>query len=772
MDFIPLPDNGAEHMLVPDLGGAEYDGGDFDDYPARMGWDLESLETGDVVDAWLGPPFPSIHDAKTAARPFIQTWLFFGFLSIIFGRRVLRHEYTRTVETANGSQSSYITTKNLVKHLETWYEDITSLPKDEHESYNRRLAASVERGGDFLYHLVEHETENEGLDLVPRPIHLHLVIVHRHIKNCWREICHAHGISPITTPFAGHDGGFLARNLVKTGYCPRMLAQMSASYAMAGYYAGLLRLQDGRDHDLCTVEHCNALTIDEKTYRIRGCGISCSCRHVGCFDRSSDHQERKHLLWRQELPRTLQGMLKNGKIPLVDLDLPISATSPAGLPLVPYTPSTKYIAVSHVWADGLGNPFENALPVCQLRFLLKCIKAAIKDHNLESSGLVWMDTLCVPVRPEKSRKAAIVAMRKTYESAEAVIVLDKGLLSVNVPSLAEEIFFRIAYSDWMTRVWTYQEGVLAKLIFFQFADRSIDLDELLLVAKKSIVDPITDLDIRFELERLRPYDLLLPSPRRRRLSHLVSRHKLMSLDDVWKSLYSRSTSHDEDTPVCAATLMAIKTRPILRYADSDKRMQAFWSLQRRVPSNILFIDCPRLSVPGFRWAPRAITTDLEGTVLRDLDARPHPRHGLLVHGIDAYRLRRSCSPPENVHFFFRDSVTGELCYLKATKDSATAWLEMRFNGRKNLVLLVQDKASLESDGLTDGIICESVGKAGSVEKLSIISKVLVWMPGREPLPSPGDYEYYLEKAAAHLDPETNENLKGHPVDPAKKWYVD
>ena len=29
----------------------------------------------------------------------------------------------------------------------------------------------------------------------------------------------------------------------------------------------------------------------------------------------------------------------------------------------------SYIAISHVWSDGLGNPNENSLPLCQPEFL-------------------------------------------------------------------------------------------------------------------------------------------------------------------------------------------------------------------------------------------------------------------------------------------------------------------------------------------------------------------------------------------------------------------
>src|SRR5947207_9696417 len=98
------------------------------------------------------------------------------------------------------------------------------------------------------------------------------------------------------------------------------------------------------------------------------------------------------------------------------------------------------------WSDGLGNVNANTLPHCQLQSLLLPITSIqpIRDRHVTEAALrdalakselfkhlmspdqyspswdperiyFWLDTLCIPVSPESSRKHAIRAMKKTYE---------------------------------------------------------------------------------------------------------------------------------------------------------------------------------------------------------------------------------------------------------------------------------------------------------------------------------------------------------------------
>ena len=120
------------------------------------------------------------------------------------------------------------------------------------------------------------------------------------------------------------------------------------------------------------------------------------------------------------------------------------------------------MALSHVWADGLGNPYANALPQCQLLRLLSLLQRSNMPLGSEDSDqelLLWCDTLCCPVKPSEAKTRALVQMKRTYQNATMVLVLDASLQLFNGGLLTpEEMCTRISSSGWTRRLWTLQEG--------------------------------------------------------------------------------------------------------------------------------------------------------------------------------------------------------------------------------------------------------------------------------------------------------------------------
>ena len=116
-------------------------------------------------------------------------------------------------------------------------------------------------------------------------------------------------------------------------------------------------------------------------------------------------------------------------------------------------------------ADGLGNPKENALPVCQLERLRdRCVNLnqardtrVRRSPKMDNQVYLWMDTLCIPVHPsaERHRKKAIRLLGKTFHEAAAVLVVDRELDYVeSATSSFLELGMRILCSGWMKRLWT------------------------------------------------------------------------------------------------------------------------------------------------------------------------------------------------------------------------------------------------------------------------------------------------------------------------------
>ena len=75
MDHLELPRN-PKHLpiSIPFVARESYDGGEFESYPQRKGWTDAEVAGSD------GCTKP-----KDERASFIQTWLFFGLLSTIFG---------------------------------------------------------------------------------------------------------------------------------------------------------------------------------------------------------------------------------------------------------------------------------------------------------------------------------------------------------------------------------------------------------------------------------------------------------------------------------------------------------------------------------------------------------------------------------------------------------------------------------------------------------------------------------------------------------------
>ncbi len=200
----------------------------------------------------------------------------------------------------------------------------------------------------------------------------------------------------------------------------------------------------------------------------------------------------------------LERILESGGIPVlsckrtVDGDIAVS--------YVCASPSLHYAAISHLWADGLGNTQSNSLPFCQLdRLLIAVAKVDLRlsrpltitqvvrglvrfNQPVEQTVLLWLDVYCVPVlrsaitsgtaavqrfaetpaaRAKRLKKIAIARMDATYSWAKFVLVLDVEIARITSRADELENMARIATCAWNSRCWTFQEHFLAKTIVFE-----------------------------------------------------------------------------------------------------------------------------------------------------------------------------------------------------------------------------------------------------------------------------------------------------------------
>ena len=332
-----------------------------------------------------------------------------------------------------------------------------------------------------------------------------------------------------------------------------------------------------KDHGRCTRLVCEARQIrPTEEYEPRHAAVGdCTCEHIPV----------------------------NRDIVLQSLDeevIPVcrfySGSETDRLETIPASQVSRYVAISHVWSDRLGNRTANALPRCILKHLQDKVDSLYPDGD--DHVPFWIDTLSCPLEPEGAIDQAIALMRETYADAEKVLVLDSYLEGINYEGMTVfERALRITCTGWTRRLWTLQEGVLAKQIIFQFADSAVDGDALFMCLGQPPISygTIPVLYAWMEIRSNWNVQSLLPNT---------------TTQFVWmlyRALRFRTTSVATDEPLCLSTLTGVDLKEIVKDG-KENRMKMFWQLYNKLDTSLLYWDGPRLDEPGLRWAPASLLT--------------------------------------------------------------------------------------------------------------------------------------------------------------------
>jgi len=374
-------------------------------------------------------------------------------------------------------------------------------------------------------------------------------------------------------------GKYLQTRMLDDGWCRHDIHRVAHQFDLPTLYlaSNLDRPEPQASHKNCTTQACEAFKLDESKYVTLHNTPACN-GNCGSVDVSQDE---------------LATILLSGLIPLIEYD---EERDPCNIKLIPASPGTPYVAISHVWSHGLGNPLENSLPRCQLARISKLVNN-LPGGNGSRGTLFWMDTICFPVHHADAADAALTFMRKTYKDADRVLVLDRYLTTTEAkPLLRTECLVRIICCSWTRRLWTLQEGALARVLYFQFSDQAIDIESL-------------TLHMNMEMTFIR-HD--------RSLEYLPIYSIISELWEIWKAmefekprhilnylaggLRWRATSVKADEALCLATLCGLDIEDIINAPD-ESRMSKFWSILPSISSQAIFWSGERLTQDGFRWAP-------------------------------------------------------------------------------------------------------------------------------------------------------------------------
>lgn len=230
-----------------------------------------------------------------------------------------------------------------------------------------------------------------------------------------------------------------------------------------------------------------------------------------------------------------------------------------------------------------------------------------------------MDTLCCMVgiddESKSYKKKSIQSMREIYGESVAVLIIDPWLMSIPSTASVSEICYRIYASGWSRRLWTHQEGFLAREVYYQLQDKPVklpDVDELAKDFQKKMA--YQGYPIGFPLQASGKtsfyYTTVKTIVNGIQEGRIPQDNKWILYGHLADSLGYRSTSNIDDELLCVASVIGsnVKAYAKLEVEKSRKRtaelrMKAFLEEIGRFRQGIIFNNYERLTIPGFRWAP-------------------------------------------------------------------------------------------------------------------------------------------------------------------------
>jgi hypothetical protein len=546
MDHIVKPRNAIhDHIEVPYLAEL-YDGGPFATFLERRSLDRDLL-----LRIW--------QDGSTDEflLALLQQWLFFGVLTEVLLLPPTISAFKR--RTDDGRDVVY--TRGLPRMCNEFKAQVPPLLQEDDRSRVEKVIATAQTMVDALCFRRSWNRDRQVMILS-------IVLLYNLIRDFW-DLDYSSSLKGYL--------GFLESSMIDDGWCKSDVERLR--YALEPEKLYFVAQMDPptplEDHRGCQEHRCLLKQLDWLTYRTKHTYDGCACPHV-----TASQSEMSVILESSAIPLVLWCSGSQMKIVSSD-DYP------------------NYVAISHVWSDRLGNTRANSLPECRLERLDRIVNDLFEDE--ERVVPFWIDTICCPVEPKESQDLAIISMRKTYRDAEKVLVLDAYLERTEWKPLSlTESLLRIICSPWTRRLWTFQEGVLARSLYFQFADGALDFDAT--AARFSY--HATGLgggkiNTTCALLRGKVDTVMIGTP----VTLLRDTAFVPLLHVLSKALLFRATSVASDEALCLGTLTGLEIDTIVGALPPD-RMRAFWSLQERLSAAICLWNGPRLiGPPGYRWAP-------------------------------------------------------------------------------------------------------------------------------------------------------------------------
>lgn len=583
-----------------------YDGKGFESYPSRQGYSQQEL---------LGySGFGNRPDQDV--EQFFQTWLFFG-LVIEFFAAFGMNITTQQLLYPNAYNVDTSTLPDLLVQLKkSWTK-----PKDQATAQAvSQMLTLAQNTLDRFCTYVPKASMWAGISRPSWPVGDKIAMSMMAI--CCTLRTAAGDILDMVVTLEVEKGmatSSLLRHRLEQKWCKYDVATTMDNFEVDGHYYLAAARSPSQEyleaHSDCTESGC-AFKMDETNYLTRHAP---EYHKPGC---------QEHIGWGGQLgpERTMHNWIE-AVCQIIDRD-----ATPYGLWVAQYRKTWSveyhikgerkppYIAISHIWSDGMGNPRENSLPECQIERIQGMVdEIDYPGRNGNKTVGFWMDTLCVPVEDQLRayRKKSIANMRHIYKNAVAVLVLDPWLQKIPSTAPTTEILARLCQSAWLRRLWTHQEGFLAKEVYYRFRDKSVSMKEIEerrlqyeneLKAKGIYSKFLFDA----QLQAIEPYSFLKMA-----IEFVDDDGETKTLpEDAFEplvlSLELRRTTRAGDETLCLSSILSPLGLDVNTYLDisgenvAERRMVRFYQDIQKFDPRIVFNSYPRLSVDGFKWAPKSL----------------------------------------------------------------------------------------------------------------------------------------------------------------------
>ncbi|MCJ1377320.1 hypothetical protein MMC17_000414 [Xylographa soralifera] len=589
MDHLRLSEDSWEYPEVPYLDSARvfvYDNAEQTRFLERKGWSWPEIR----AIAQMKPSTVDGHTAEHAAA-LVQAWLYFGFIHAVTRLPVDTSQYV----CCNRSGKLVVTSKPLLGHLRRWQDMLAS-----QEDQGTNVIAQVDMLWKIYHYFLAHVAV-VWRDFLPHEVGASIVILHQTIALAKLSM-YPHSYSPPSLcNFHDYFHKQIRAPLVDHDWCTTTIQRLGQRLSPLTLYhmASIKNTLPSKSvsHAACSNFQCHASKPAAGILKPQHSALDCRCQLI------PSTQDKVTLI------------VEEGCIPLLSFSKG-TGISIESLSLASPGEDVPYVAISHVWADGLGNPSDNTMYPCQIELMQDSVSQVMQNRSqrqgdaLKENSFFWIDTLCVPANAGKAKSTAIAMMEDIYRKATIVLVVDAGLKQLNsIVTSPFQIAISIASSRWWTRLWTLQEGVFAKALYFQLLDIAVSPVDVVQQSRELFSNtsdaPAWDIQTMLVKDALSEVEELSL----RELRSDSGRH-------ILKALSWRFTSRDADETICLAILLKLSISELSQLEEDPKtRMKAFILMQRFFSSSVLFghgLHEERFEEEGFRWAPYSFLSRTSG----------------------------------------------------------------------------------------------------------------------------------------------------------------